>query len=728
MSSEQAKAFIAKERQAGTPDIKIFNKMLDDPKFINGIRKANQAGHSNRQFAAGIGLKISSEPVDLDAVKRESMLKHAKQAGKTSFGQSGLMGFSDLGAGIAQGAAYVGDGISKGINKVTGSNLSTNNYERFTKQRKDMGDWHDLRREANGQGYDWNRLGGQIVGTGPMAGTGRAYQGAKVLSKAGAEVAAHNAAVGAAIGGASFAENADQRLTNTALSAVGGAAGGAIGEKVGQGVVKTAQAGKSLASRFSTTQTNQILASIDQKLDVALKSSGISFGDLSTQVQKGLREDAKKILQSGSDLNPEAVARKAVLERLGLKGTKAQLTGDAQLWQKQAELSKINGAGEPLRNKLIDDNTQLKALLDGATAKTGGNATEQYGAMSNALDSIEGQLGQNKGYVDAAYDVARKASGNDVLLDGRGFANDAITALDQNYAASSLPANVQKIIKDINEYPDMFTLGKSEELIGILNREHKASLQAGQPTSATHAIGLVRDSLNVRQNQAVQGLASGGNDAAQAYQFARSAHKFNVEQIESMPLLKDAVKGVEPDKLFNKHVLNGNVAELSKTVDLLNNVNPQAVNDIKQQVLQFISNKAVNQNGQFSPAGMKSALDSISTRRLATMFKPDELAHIQDIGKAGHYLVTQPAHSYINNSNTGSTFINYLMGLVDLPGIRKLPLLNSIKDLKDSVPVRNMMKSNMPAGSATPSTPQDLSLIDRLVEAGLISGSNLPNQ
>lgn len=737
MAGEQVQAFIDKGRQAGLNDVQIFNKMQDTPQFVQSIRKANQAGHTNRQVAAGLGLRISNEPVDLPTMKRESMLKHAKAESKTQAWQSGLLGFSDLAAGARQGFGYAADGINKGINKVTGLNLDTGDYERFTKERKEFEDWHNLRREANDQGFDWMRLGGQVAGTGPMAGAGRTYQGAKVLSKAGAEVAAQNAAVGAAIGGASFADNAEQRLTNTAFGAVGGAAGAAAGEKLGQGVVKGAQALKSQASKFSTTQTNQILASIDQKLDDALRmssagsaSSGktITLSDLSDGVKNSLREDAKKILLSGGDLSPEAVARKVVLDRLGLKGTQAQLTGDAKLWQKQAELSKLNGPGDPLRDKLIDDNVQLKNLLDDVTIKTGGKASDQYSAMSGALGAVESKLAQNKSAVNAAYDAAKSASGNDVALGGVEFVDAVNAALKDNYATMSLPASVRSILKSIKKKPEEFTLGKSEELIKRLNQEHQASLKIdGTGSSETYAIGLVRDVLN-EQQQAM--IAAGRNDAASACSAARQMHKLNVEQIESMPLLQDAVKGVEPDKLFSKHVLGGNVAELDRTIKLLNDVSPQAVNDIKQQVLEHISSKAINQSGQFSPAGMKRALDSIGTRRIKTMFSDAEVTHIEDIGKAGHYLVTQPAHSYVNNSNTASALMNHLGGLVDKPGVRML--LAPVKDIKDSVQVGKAMKSDMPAAKAelksTPSDDGGLSLIDRLVKAGLIGGSNLPNQ
>lgn len=668
------------------------------------------------------------KPFDWKASEKEAIAKQAKESGPTNFWESALLGASDLGAGVLQGTSYAADKLSSGINSVLGTNLDTGSYDRVTNKRNAVEEWHNLRREANNQGFDIARLGGQVAATAPMAALGRGYQGAKVLSSAGARVAGQNALVGAGIGGAGFAEDADTRLANTAFGAIGGAAGAAAGQKVGQGIGKAIQAGRNASSRFSNTQTNQLLAQINQKLDATLRQNGLSLGELSDDVANGLRQDALKALQSGKDLNATAVARKAVLDRLGLKGTKAQVTGDAKQWQQQAELAKISGAGDPLRDKFINDNAQLSRLLNESIESTGGKATDQYGAMKNALDSVNSQLDQNKQFIGAAYDVAKKAEGNNIVLDGRGFANDAFTALDQQYAASSLPSSIQTILRDVTKNPNQFTLGKSEELIKILNREYKSSLQMGQPTSATYSIGLVRDALESRQKEAMQGLLSSGNDAAQAYQFARQANRFNMEQIEGIPLLQDARKGVEPDKLFNKHILNGNVRELDNTIQLLNNVNPQAVNDIKQQVVQFISNKAINQNGQFSPAGMKRALDSIGDRRLSTMFNQDELRKIKDIGRAGEYLITQPPHSYVNNSNTSAALMNYFGGFINKPGVRVL--LAPVKDVVDSRAVNKAMSPDLSGSPVQPTPPslQQQTILDRLARAGLIGGSSIATQ
>lgn len=728
MSSEALKAFIAKERSSGSQDQDIFLKMLDTPAFRAGIEKGNKQGLTNRQIAAGIGLKLPErKAVDVEQTKKDSLLAEAKKAGKTKTWESGLIGVSDLGAGVLQGVSKIADTASAGINKAFGANLDTGSYDRVTRERKAVEEWHNLRREANDQGFDWGRLGGQITGTAPMAALGRGYQGAKILSAAGAKVAGQNALVGAGIGGAGFAENVDARLSNLVLGAVGGGAGAAVGEKIAQSVGKSIQTVKNTTSKFSTTQTNQLLSQINQKLDDALRQNGMSLGELPEGVVNSMRQDALKALQSGKDLNTTAVARKAVLDKLGIKGTQAQVTGDAKQWQQQAELAKINGAGDPLREKFIDDNVQLTRLLEETAKNTKGRSFDRYGAMEDALGAVQGQLGQNKDYIRALYDSARKADGNDVSLGGADFVKEARQALKDNYAAMELPVSIQSILKRFEKNPDEFTLGESEALIKKLNQAHQASLKTdGTASSETYAIGLVRDVLNDRQTLALQNLASQNNPAADLYQLGRQAYGFNAKQIESMPLLQDAVKGVKPDKLFNKHVLSGNVDELSKTIELLNNVNPQAVKDIKQQVVQFISQKSINSNGQFSPAGMKKALDQITDRRLATMFNPQELSKIKDIAKAADYLITQPPHSYVNNSNSGSSLVNYFMQFINKAGVRKLPVMESIADLGNSRQVSKAMQPTI-TGEAV-QTQGNLDLIERLTRAGLISGSNLPNQ
>ena len=731
---------IANARKANIPDQEIFSAIVKSPRYAAGFERARAAGLSNADIAKDLGLTINVNvkmpPIRLTAegepykqfdntpkARKALEQEQLKKQGPTQLWESGLLGLADIGVPVVQAAEYAADGIRGGINKVFGTNLETDRYEKLTKTYKNTNDNHNTVRKANKQGADVTRVGANMLLTAPIAGLGGTLKsGVPLVSKAGAEFLGKNAALGALVGATGVHENNTQRLKSMGAGALGGAIGAGVGQKVGEGVVK-------VVNKIPTRATTQrISATIDDQIEIALKQSNIKIGDLSDDVVAGLRKEVGAALKSGKAVNKEAVARKIVFDRLGIKPTRAQLTGDPILWQKQAELAKIQGAGDPLRQTLINNENQVIGALDDVIAKTGGKATDQYGAIKGAADSLLDQNTQNKAFVGAAYDNAMNAPGNDVLINGAGLANDVFTKLDDAALASFLPPDISKKIVQISENPQLFTLKKGEELIKILNTHYKSSLQNGQPTATTHALGIVRQSLQGRQDEALQGLlVNGGNDAAQAYQFARQAHKANADLTQRMPLLQDALKGVEPDKLFQKHILGGNAAQLGETIEVLKNTNPQAVADIKQQTLLWISNKSVNQNGGFSPAGMKKALDSLGDRRLLTMFDANELSHIKDIAKAGDYLVTQPNHAYVNNSNTSAALMNFFGGLINKPGVRVL--LSPLKDVADSVKVSRSLKGSV-AGEAVPAATNplisntQLEIINKLSKAGMIGGAN----
>lgn len=737
--ASQIQSQIASAKKAGYKDSEIWNELRKLPDFNNSVKQARAAGYKQEEIAQQLGLKVkfvdskpksNYQPFDNTKEARQKREQEAlKKQGPTQLWESALLGAADIGVPFVQGAQWTKDQLSKGVNAVAGTKLPTNSYEGVTKTYKNINDAHNTVRKANNQGVDVVRIGTNMAMTAPLAAAGGTLpSGAKIISKAGAEFLGKNAALGGLIGATGIHENNTERLKSMTAGAAGGAIGAAAGQKIGEGVTKIAQ--KTIPSVKAATQV-RINQTIDDQIKIALKQSNVKIGDLSDDIIAGLRKDVGAALKSGKAVNKEAVARKVVFDRLDIRPTQAQLTGNPILWQKQAELAKIQGAGDPLREKLVQDNVQLAGLLDDAIKNTHGNAADQYAAAQSASDALSLFDRQAKDQVKGLYQSAMKAPGNDIVLDGRGFANDAITKLDEQYAMSSLPASVSKIIKDIEKNPQSFTLGKSEELIKILNREYKASLQNGQPSSSTYAIGLVRDVLNSRQDEALQGMVvSGNNNAAQWYQAARTAYKNHAQVVEKIPLLKDTLKGVEPDKLFQKHILNGNAAELTETMKVLGKVDPTSIYNIKQQTLQYISDRAINQNGQFSPAGMKRALDSIGDRRLNILFAPEEVARIKDIGMAGQYLVTQPAHSYVNNSNTSAALMNFLGGIINKPGVRVL--LSPLKDVADSVQVSRALKANI-SSDAKASTgvvnnmllsEGDKNLIEQLTKLGLIGGAN----
>lgn len=730
MSSQELKAFIETERNLGTSDIKIFNKMLDNPKFVQGIRKSNDQGYSNRHIAAALGLKISNQPVDLPQIKRDSEKKQAKEQGETKLWESGLLGFSDLGAGVLQGVNYAADGISKGMNKVAGTNLDTKSYERFTNQRKEIEESHNLRRQENGQGFDWGRLGGQIAGTAPMSALGRGYNGAQILSKAGAGVAAQNAAVGAGIGAASFANDADQRKMNTALGGIGGAVGGAVGEKVGQGV---ARLNRQLNPSASTHVTN---AQVESQIDIILSQmddglNGIRLADLTTQAQQTLKSQVKKLMQQGRTPDAQTLQRMSVFTDLksrgfDLKPTGKQATGDAQLWTKETNLSKLDGA-EPLARKYTQDHANLRELVNDFEFKTGGNASDEFQVGDEMFKALRSQDQNRSDYIAAMYDHAKKHTGNDLALDGGRFANNMKQSLDEDLVdIGLLPQPLLKKIQDFADGVKPFTLAEKELLVKQINRRMSSA-----DSQTKYALQSFRNSLEKEVDDSLNAFGTQlQGQAKTAWDDARKAASGRFGLIDRTPALKKAIADVEPDKAFEQLVWRGNVRELESLVGELQN-NPEVLNNLRQAVVKRIADKSFGVNDVFSPKGMSDALKSIGDRKLSLLFSPDELKYLKNISAAGRYLNSHPPGSNVNHSNSASTLMNYMSSFIKLPLVRGAVdkyLVGPARGVNAQIKINQGASALQKTATQSAANQSERSLIDRLVEAGILGGANLPNQ
>lgn len=233
--------FVADARKGGATDQQIYDQLLASknlPNLKGFVGDAKSGGASDLDIAKHLGLQLqkdlgtqqpikvqaSRQPYDWKAEQQKAMLQEAKKEGPTELWQSGLLGFSKVGEGFRQGVSKLADMASSEINKALGTNLDTSSYDRLTQQRNDIRDWHNLRRQANSQGYDLMQLGGEIASTAPIALTG----GGGVLAAAG-----RGTLIGGAIGATSYAKDSKERFNNTAFGGIGGAAGGAIGKGLG---------------------------------------------------------------------------------------------------------------------------------------------------------------------------------------------------------------------------------------------------------------------------------------------------------------------------------------------------------------------------------------------------------------------------------------------------------------------------------------------------------------
>ena len=164
------------------------------------------------------------KPFDNTKEARQKREQEAlKKQGPAQLWESGLLGLADIGVPVVQAAEYAADGIRGGINKVFGTNLETDRYEKLTKTYKDINNNHNTVRKANNQGADVVRMGANMLLTAPIAGVGGTLKaGVPLVSKEGAEFLGKNAALGALVGATGVHENYTERLKSMGAGALGG--------------------------------------------------------------------------------------------------------------------------------------------------------------------------------------------------------------------------------------------------------------------------------------------------------------------------------------------------------------------------------------------------------------------------------------------------------------------------------------------------------------------------
>lgn len=578
--------------------------------------------------------------------------------------------------GLRQADLWVADKAGQFVNTIAGKEvLPTNQLEHYNIQRKaDDIVRQEYRAEAGLKGVDLGALGGEVVGTLPaMVGSGPIGPGIKGV----ASFAGNQGVRGVATGMVREADNAKQRAQNMALEGIGGAVGGVAGEKLVAPV--TRKVGSTIARR-AANKSGATARSAEQLVDDAIRTTNIEVPPAArTQMVK----EAEQFLKKGKAVDRPAFVRKNLLDRHGIKGTQGQITRDPSVWTDERELAK-RGPNNPLNNTHIENHQQLDELMQGLVRDTGAAPTESYERISSTFKTLKGADEAAQAKVGELYDAAKNLSGNDAQLNHLRFINNATKDLEDNMLGSFVKGDTMKALKGMFEQPDfVLTHGKSEELIKIIN----ARLRATTDGSERQALGIIKDNLSKEVDRSIDemtglignGPSDGGLIAAkEAWQEARGAARQRFEDLESVPMLKAAVEDVEPDKALNKFLINGNVGDIVRTVDVLKNApgGDQAIADLQGTVIEhFLAQATKSNNGAFSPAGLNKAINSFGNQRMRALFTPEQIARLNDIKQVADILVQQPLGAHVNHSNTGSVLIKQLLGIVG--GVSKIPYIGN---------------------------------------------------
>ncbi|HRF10960.1 MAG TPA: lytic transglycosylase domain-containing protein [Candidatus Accumulibacter phosphatis] len=606
-------------------------------------------------------------------------------------------GVNDKLSRIGKGMMDVGQGLNQLWLMGTGR---PGEAQAYTDQVRAENDRYEASRKldtgSQNPGVDWMRIGGNIAATSPailIPGGNSATLGTRALS----------GGVGGALAGASMFSDQATPAAKTGQAAIGGLLGSAapvalskmvdIGSGLlNKGNVVTTRAGQVLSGASSPAQVN---LTIQQTLG----ARGIDFSRLSAEAQAALSDDVRATLRAGAAVSADDIERKAAMLAFDLRPTAAQVTRDPKRWAFERNTADIEGAGDRLKARFVQQNQQLYGAAEKIKGATGGVSPDAHEASGTALSSLLKMDAGKRAAVDSAYDAARNEAGRYVALDHVAFVKQANDALDAGMLGHYLPEQVKNILNDVATGKTPLNVNVAAQIDTVLSAAQRGAMPAEQK-----AIGVVRTAL------ADAPAADAMGDAARAaFDSARGMARQRFAQIENTPSLKAALDGAAPDQFFGKFVLRGNASDLQALKQSLSS-DPQAWNNLRGQTVEWLTDRATlgkGADGVFSGAQLRKAMATLGDQRMRVLFSPEEFANLKTLSKAASAATETPAFTRAGvGSNTAEKLSNLLSKGANLPYLRELvvkPLQSTARDIQ----VSSSLAGRTPAPSVPPLVGED---------------------
>ena len=564
---------------------------------------------------------------------------------------------------------------------------------------------------------DASRLVASAMGGGAMA--GKLAGGAQGTTKAVLEQMAARpgmaglSATGAGLAGGSVREAGGGPWAQFGASLLGGVAL-PLGAQAATNVAKSGM--NAVRAAFANP------AELDVQLNLQLQRAGIDPSTLGATVRQQLREDARKALISGQDLDPAALRRLADYRNIGATPLVGDITQDPALLTQQRNLSKQiantqNTSGLNLPNIENQNARRVISTLQGASS----SADDAYASGQRIIGAVQGRDAGLQAQERALYEAAKDSQGRALPLDRGAFLNEAFGNLARENKMAFLPENIGKFLNQLSagkitvgghmghggtDYPVPFDVNTIDQLKTILA---SASRAAGNDGNAKAAIAQVRNALeNVQPKmqdfngaqlttQAQAAAMRAGDPAAQsmaAFDAARSFARDRRQWQESANFIQDALGGATPDAFVKRHIIGGSVEDLARLRQMVGGPgvsesralstevgqgtaqgNGQLLDSVRRQLVDYIMQRgrADGDTVKFSSAGMQKALEQVGERKLELFFTPREIQEIRSAVNVGRYMQSQPIGSAVNNSNTAGAVLGRVTSLLDkaspIPGL-----------------------------------------------------------
>lgn len=684
---------IQSAKEAGFSDDQIYSTLANNPDFSKRITMAKNEGFSDAQIAQNLGLGIqknlgtqpaikvqaSRQPYDWKAEQQKAMLNEAKNEGPTELWQSGLLGFSKVGEGFRQGLSKVADVASSEINQAFGTNLDTGSYDRLTQQRNDIRGWHELRRKANDQGFDWGQLAGEIASTAPIALTG----GGGVAAAAG-----RGALVGGGIGAASYAKDSNERFSNTALGGVGGAAGGALGTLIGKGATKAIN-----AYRNNLQKGAKELAEQGEKYGVRT-----SVGDVGK--------------------NPFIQRTEVQMEQVPVVG----MSGFREAQQREAS-NAANKVVQQLKDKISEvdykslNRIQSKAASGDRNAMRIMDVVNSTGDNPSKIMQAAAEIKNWRGDQVASqlYDRVSSIAGNSPVTPTK-----TIQAIDNVINADSKVVPNKELLREISDIRNKLTDPSINVSFGELRaartRLGELVKEWGRQGKSTNALTRIRAAIDNDTSD----FANNSGKPALIAEYKRADSFYKQLQASKDGALAKAMGSAEPDQIYKTFIQSG---KGDKATNFYKNLDPKGQAALRFEMANQALKKATNENKEiFSPAKFANEFERMR-EPYGQIFSGADKAQMDGFVKLMRHV--ERAGQYAENPPTGNRAVGMVIGGT---AIANTPLV--IKAAGASALAKTLFTTSagkrilLAAKDLPPSSPKLANLLKQAEQLSTVTGAN----
>ena len=372
-----------------------------------------------------------------------------------------------------------------------------------------------------------------------------------------------------------------------------------------------------------------------QELNEALQSAGMTFQDLT--------DDSIELIQKkGAAVDPEQLARREFLESQGLTGeaapTQAQVSRGADEFQRQQEVAKTTGRA---RTRLENQEAVLTSRFNDAVTETTGKSSSQ---SSSVIDAVVDKATILDKEISSLYKQAREVAPGSKNVKFNTLTSALKRALPANRRSGG---NVEAVL---GEMQNIGILDKDMKVVGKVGVETAEELRKYMNELYDPQNGFGNDILRkLKETLDDDVFGASGEDIFNQARKAKRDFEVGLERAKiskfdrrKQNLVKDVLENkINPDEFVNQVVLSKKwrAKDLKQLTDYLSDIDTNALNDLKADVLETIKTKAFagpeDANGfkSLSRAKLESIIDGIGENKLKVIFDDKERKFLSDMLK-----------------------------------------------------------------------------------------------